>query len=138
MMPGPHRPRFVFGATDLTLDWAARPWSFPNNTVGGVEWSAADIPASYKVKSERNIELNLRVHEHERTAVEELIEWGQTTRVITFYPEHDGTSYECRLVHPHVGEEWQPERDDTYPHQFFVRLTLRKTDGARWTEEYFT
>lgn len=137
MTGSPHRPRFVFGATDLTLDWAARPWAFPHSTVGGVRWSAAGIPASYVVRNDRDIELSLRVQEYERADVEALIEWGQSTQVITFYPEHTGASHECYLVHPHAGEDWQPQRDDTYPHQFFVRLVLRKTSGAAWTERYF-
>jgi hypothetical protein len=138
-MPGPHRPRFVFGATDLTLDWAQRPYVYRDNPIGGVRWSAAGIPASHVVRTDRDIELNLRVQEYERAAVEALIEWGQTTQEITFYPDADaGTSYACHLVNPHAGEEWQTERDDAYPHQFFVRVVLRKTDRTRWTEEYFT
>lgn len=139
MTGSPHRPRFVFGATDLTLDWAARPWAFPNKSVGGVRWSAADIPASYEVVSKKHIALNMRVQEYERMDVDALIEWGKTTQTFTFWPDasNAGTSYQVRLVHPHAGEDWEPQRDDQYPHQFFVRIVLVKVSGAAWTERYF-
>ena len=142
-MPGPHRSSFSYGSgpTVLTLTWAARPYEVLHSSVGGVRWAAAaGNAASYVVRRDRDLAVTLRVLETEREGVETFIEWAQGMASFSFAPDADtpGTSYTCQLVSPEAGEKWQPQRDDEFPHQFFIRIVLRKSDGSQWTDAYFT
>lgn len=142
-MPGPHRPQFSYNPgtpTVLTLTWAARAWEVLHDSVGGVRFAAAfGVAASYVIRRDRDLAVTLRVLEAERASVESFIEWAQGMEPFTFFPDlGSGTSYSCILISPAAGEAWQPLRDDAFPHMFNIRVVLRKVDGTKWSDEYFT
>lgn len=73
-------------AADLTTSIASRPWVPTLGGVGGIEFSAADVPASYEIRERPILRLTLRFTEAEYADVEKLLSHARAGTPITVYP----------------------------------------------------
>ncbi len=130
------RSRFDFGTSSWTTELSAQEWSPSDETVGGFRISAGGVPASYVVRRDALIEVPLRVLETEWAAFLNLVQWGQSSQQVTWYPDADdiGTSFLCYWHSPHAGDRVAPARDAAYPRMFTVTVTLRGVGAVvPWT-----
>jgi hypothetical protein len=139
MMPLPHRSRFVGTGLDVTIALPVRPWRPSSPTIGGREISAAGVPASYIVRRDNVLLMRLRFEEQDWPDVLSVLEYGQSDRVLTWYPDAgEATSHEVYLEHPAAGEDILPERQ-TEGADWVLELdiALRSVDGSSLWQAYF-
>ena len=110
-----HYPRFTYTndsavGVDFTLDTPCYAWIPGSEGVGGREFSAGRVPASYEVRRDHTLRLTLRFTEAEWTAIRTMLEHGGRGTLITVYL--DGTSRPCYLLLPALGERVEPRRAD--------------------------
>lgn len=134
------RPVFIYGdGGDLTTfecSLPARPWSRSTPTVGGSRTASSGIPASYVVRRDYVLGLELRLLESEWAAFEEFIAWAQGAETFTYYPDAlELDSYSVWLEAPLAGQELAPVRDGAYPRVLTVAVELRQQD-APWDLDF--
>jgi hypothetical protein len=139
----PKRPRFVYGTGGDVTTWTtrlpARPWDYSTPTVGGSRTAASGVPAGYVVRRDFLLDVRLRLYETELADLDALVQWGQLSETITFYPDalETGESFLVYLEHPVAGEEWRPVRLQEYPRVLEVTLTLRRVADTPFELDYF-
>lgn len=133
----PPKVSYGSGPTVLTWTYPVKPWDLPRGSVGGQEWSATGIPASYCVRRDGDLALTLRVTEAELAATIAWIEGVQAPAIaFDFWLDSTGASVSCYLVSPAAGETIKPTRTEFGP-VLELPVTLRRVDGAAWTVAYF-
>lgn len=135
----PHRVRFVYSASDYTTELAVRPWARSTRTVGGSRTAAGGVPASYVARRDRVLVLTPRVWEDEWSNIEEMVEWGQGSELITVYLDYPDFSVpvDCYLESPLAGSELSDNRSAEFPHILEPVLEFRRADGLVWDQQYF-
>ena len=136
----PFRPRWVYndgGAVDYSMELAQRPWDYGSSAEGGSDVSAAGVPSAFVVRRDYLLHLGLRFHAYEWTNVERLIRHLQEGGSATYYPDRDVTTRSHTVYGDDLGldEEIQPTRGDE-PETLELRLTVRRTTSAIFTDEY--
>lgn len=99
-------PRYTYTndssvAVDFTLTIPAR-WTAGSRGIGGIEFAASRIPASYEVRVDRTLRQVARVLESEWAAMELMLEHARRGTQITVYP--DGAAATNRVCY--AAEEW--------------------------------
>jgi len=139
----PWRSRFVHGVGGDQVDWETTlpvaPWRRWTPTAGGARTAAGGVPASHVVRRDYNLWLPIRLYEGELADLAALIQWGQLSETILWYPDADDEteSYTVYLEFPRAGEDWEVERDEDYGDAVVVTIALRKATPSPWTLEYF-
>jgi hypothetical protein len=109
-----------------------------DEAVGGVRVSAAGIPASYIVRRETLVDVPVRFTEAEWPDVLALVTFGQSSQVLTWYPDAlEAENFQVYLQKPAAGEGWSPNRLGDYPRAFEVTLQLRGASGAAPWQAFF-
>lgn len=122
----PRRSAFVYGTERLEFDIPPRQWAEAGSSIGGTAVAASGVPASYTVRTDRRIPLPLRYGETEQWKVDQLLAWGFTGSLLTWYPDTEvDTGLEVYLDSPAPGQDWAPEIDGTYPRVRTLQLMLR-------------
>lgn len=126
------RCKFEYGSQSFTAEFPAMPWVPSDSTIGGSRTSAAGIPASYVVRRDALIDITLRIMEDEWASFLNMLYWGQSAQVLTWYPDalDTGTSFNVYWESPLAGERVAPSRDAEYPRMFTVSITLRGAGSA--------
>ena len=90
-------------AVDLATSIASRPWVPTLEGVGGIEFSAADVPSSFEIRQRPILRVTLRYTEAEAADVEKLLDHARRGFPITVYPngEDAATSRVC-----YAAPEW--------------------------------
>jgi len=118
-------PKFVFGGTDLVLEWPSRPWPRSVRAIGGDIASDADVRASYIVRRDELLTVTLRFSEDQWPEIESLIEFGQSGSVFLWYPDADvNEAFSVILDSPAINTEFAPAPDDAYPKVLTLDITL--------------
>lgn len=138
----PWMSRFVYGVGDGLTTWdltlPIRPWRRTTATIGGSRTAAGGVPASHVVRRDYLLWLTLRLYETERTSLDALIEWGQSSESLLWYPDQEeATVYEVYLEHPVAGEDLEEERSDEFPRVIEATICLRRVDTYAWSLDYF-
>jgi hypothetical protein len=133
------RPRIVWGYPGalVTLDLALPqlPWTFGVGGVGGSAVAASGIPEAYRIRKDRLVRCELRVHEDELAEFMDFLEWAResgSTFVFRFDRDVAATAH---TVYLH-GQRWEDAqeldfaRDSEYLRTFTVPLHLRSASGA--------
>jgi len=130
----PRRPRFDFGGATFEATIPARAWTPGDETIGGSRTSAAGVPASYVVRRDRLLDVTLRFLESEWEDVRDLVEFGQSAELFTWYPDANdlAQSAEVYLISPKPGEKWAPVRSADYPRAMELTITLRCPTAPLW------
>lgn len=136
-------PRFVYNPgveVDVTLELPVGIWRHSTPTVGGDIDSDAGHPASFIVRRSYSLIVPVRFFESEWTTVRELIEYGQTGGVITWYPDAEELdSFDVYLEAPMVGDDITGAIDGEYPRALSQAITIRRVDGVAFDGlEYFS
>jgi hypothetical protein len=106
-------------AVDLTTSIASRPWVPTLGGVGGIEFSAADVPSSFEIRQRPTLKVTLRYTEAEAAAVEKLLDHARRGVPITVYPngEDAATSRVCYAAPGWARSLWeqgiQPQRGES-------------------------
>jgi hypothetical protein len=138
----PWMSRFVYGVGDGLTTWdltlPIRPWRRVTATIGGSRTAAGGVPASHIVRRDYLLWLTLRVYETERPDLDALIEWGQSSESLLWYPDQEETTvYEVYLEHPVAGEDLEDQRSDEFPSVIEATICLRRVDAYAWSLDYF-
>jgi hypothetical protein len=139
-MPYARCPRFDYAATSLTLTIPQRPWVPRTAAVAGTDTSASGIPAAYLVRRDELMEQRIRFDESEWSSVHALLTAAQLAEVVTVFPDatEPGTSYDCYLDGPKLGEEdIAPTRDAEYGEVYELLVVWRKVSGSVFTDAFY-
>ncbi len=134
-----NRPRWVYNdgsAIDFTMALPQRTWDFGKRQVGGSDVSAAGVPAAFVIRQENLLHITIRFPLSEWDNVERFVRHGQGGGTLTFYPDQSGTNHLVYIDAPAMGEEIRPQRDPSDQRTFELRLTLRRTTDALFTDDY--
>lgn len=114
------------------LQLPMEPWELRSGGVGGSAVSAAGIPESYVIRTDRIAKVRLRVLEEELEDVLlelEAIRGASESFVFSFDQDDPATDYDVYLHSPVWPAEMTPTRDDGYRGLFRIELELRTVDG---------
>jgi hypothetical protein len=133
------RARFEYGGTGaFECLISARPWNPIDDSVGGSRTSATGVPASYTVRRDALVEVNLRFWESEWADFLNLLIYGQTGASFTWFPDADElASYTVYLETPKTGERFSPTRSGEFPRVFEASILLRGAGIAIPWQAYF-
>lgn len=134
------RPKASYGPGPTVLGpltWPCKPWDAERPSVGGIDWSATLVPASYVVNRAGDLKVTIRVTEAEQAAVIAWLEAVQDASSFDFWLDATGASVSSYLVSPAAGETIQMTRLQNYPKVFELLVTLRRVDGAAWVLPFY-
>lgn len=118
---------------DFLLELPMLPWEPRSGGVGGSAVSAAGVPESYVIRTDRIASLTLRVLEEELDAVlAELEEIRASSEAFDFLFDQDdaSTAHAVYLHAPVWPDEIRPTRDEEFPGAFRLQVELRTVDGS--------
>lgn len=120
----------------LTLALGPREWTPAYATVGGRAVAGSGVAASYVVRTDRLLDLPVRIEESEWPAFRTFLRLAQEHQLLTWYPDATelGTSFSVYLHAPALGAEWIPTRRPEYMRVLEGTLTLRDAGSATWPE----
>lgn len=124
----PWTPDITYDAYYLRLSLPCRPWVTASRGIGGVEVSAAGVPAAYEVRRDQIARVSLRFREWEWPQVQAWIEWAQRTAQpfrFRFDWDHSETEYLAYLDAPRMGEDVAPRRSTEFPEAMEIDVELR-------------
>lgn len=139
----PLRSRFVYGASGSEIDWetslSVRPWDRRVDSVGGQRISGAGIPASYIVRKDHILTFTIRFYESEWEEVEALVDWGQQSELMEWFPDalEESVSFDVWLHNPMAGEPLEPTRVPDFPGMMEVTISIRSSDASAWVIQYY-
>lgn len=124
--------------TDLTLSIPLPRWMLRTRRVGGSAVADSGLAVTYVRRRDRLCDVTLRVLESERSAVEAWLDAVENhgASEFRFDASDPATAHTVYVDAPRVGDadiEWEP---DDFLGAWRVTLTLRTTDGARFTTPY--
>jgi hypothetical protein len=133
------RPRFEYGdGFFFEASLTALAWTPKDITTGGRRIASAGLPASYVVRRDAVLDVQLRFTEDEWPDLLAVIAAGQSDAVLTFYPDaEESTTFQVYLDAPASGDTFQPVRDSAFPRMLTVTLTLRGVSGTPPWVGYF-
>jgi len=124
----PWTPDITYDVYYLRLSLPCRPWVTASRGIGGVEVSAAGVPAAYEVRRDQLVRVTLRFHEWEWEQVAHWIEWAQRTAQpfrFRFDRDHSETEYTVYLESPAMGDDVVPRRSTEFPEAMEIDVELR-------------
>lgn len=120
----------MHGATTLNMSLPSRPPVPIEASDGGLEWSAAGVPAGYTVRNHSDVELTIRFEESEWPNVRTFVRAVQAGLSFTTRPDQDvATEYTCYMVSPVAGEEIRPRRSED-PGIYELTIRIRTATGS--------
>jgi len=123
-------PTFEWGSSEsFAPALPMRAWTYGVEQVGGHDVSAAGLPASFVVRDQETLTLELRVYEWEWEDCLDFLRAGMRGEEIEFTPDEDADSIEVFFVSPVFGEEPDVDRDGEYPRVLNVTVTIRAVSG---------
>lgn len=132
----PFRPAFRRDyEEDLNLTQPMKPWEYRSGGVGGSTVAASGIPVSFVIRTDRLVDLTLRVLEEELEsvlAVLEAIRASSEAFIFAFDQDDPTTDHWVYLESPVWPEAIEPERDE-FLGLFLLQITLRTIDGGPFT-----
>lgn len=139
----PFRPAFRREyADELALSLPLLPWQPRSGGIGGSAVSAAGVPESYVIRTDRIVSVTLRVLEEELDAVlAKLEEIRASSEAFGFAFDQDdvATDYDVYLHAPVWPDEIDAPRDPEFLGVHRITIELRTTDGSpftlRWLED---
>jgi hypothetical protein len=135
-------PRFIYGATEVTLSLPMTLWRHGGHSTGGRERTAGGRDAAWLVDRARRLAVGLRFDATEWPAVRAFLEYAQTGASVTFDPDSAGLTPQLepllvQLEAPTIEDGLQPTPDSNYPRVLALAIVLRRSDGLGWPLAYF-
>lgn len=120
----------------LLFSLPVEPWTVRSGGVGGSAISAAGVPASYVIRTDRIAAITLRCTEAELDSVLaelEAIRAAAQPFIFAFDQDDSATEHTVYLHAPAWPAEIVPERDGSFRDLFLVKIELRTADGSSFT-----
>jgi hypothetical protein len=127
----------ILGAQTWSPTWPPEEWTPSIFTVGGRAISGAGVPASYLVRTDRLLDLPLRIQEDEWADARSFLRAVQNHQTFQWYPDAEDLSvvYDVVLASPSLGEDWTPQRTE-FPRVMSAPIVLRNRSVTLWPLHY--
>lgn len=131
-------PRYVYTNDDgiivtLTMSLPSKQWVPKSPAVGGVEFSASGVPASWEQRADYVLRQRVRFTEDEYVDLEKMLMHARRGTLVTVHPDSTGVGKAC-----YAEEEWaqslwapgiEPQVSD-FPGQLEIDTAWRSTEGT--------
>lgn len=120
-------------AVDFTLDHPGRQWVPSAPAVGGIEFAAAGVPASWEQRADYLLHQRIRITEAEYAAVEAMLEHARRGTPITVYPDSAGAGRVCYAEEEWAKSLWSPgikPQPADFPGMLEIETVWRSTTGT--------
>lgn len=131
-------PRIVWGVGPTTFDFTLpmKMWNPKDVTIGGFGKASTGVPEAILIRREHLLMTTLRFYEAQLTNVQDWVEYvtdNAASFTFRLNKTDAATDYVVYLEKPHLTEDVDIQRDQTYLGAYTLDVTIRTIAGARFT-----
>lgn len=135
-------PRVVYGTGPTTFDFTLpmKIWNLKNVTVGGFGKASTGVPEAVLIRRERLLTTTIRFYEAQLGNVQDWLEYvidNAASFTFRLNKTDAATDYVCYLEKPHMTDDVDIQRDQSYLGVYLLDITIRTIAGARFTTTIF-